>query len=218
MPATIYVARHGETDYNRKRIVQGRGVNSQLNPTGRAQAERLGARLAPVSFDALYSSPLTRARQTANAVLDHQPDPKPPVRLLPGLEEIAWGDLEGVPASPATRDAFDRLHAQWSTGDFETPVPGGESIVDVQTRVLDAWQTILDEQLQTGGTALVVAHGRLMRVLLASILPGYGLERMQDVRHANTGLNILTVEDDGSIAADLLNCTRHWQPRSTTLQ
>ncbi len=48
MPTTVYLARHGETDYNRNRIVQGRGVNSQLNATGRAQAERLGARLSDV--------------------------------------------------------------------------------------------------------------------------------------------------------------------------
>lgn len=215
MPETIYVARHGETDYNRNRIVQGRGVDSQLNATGRAQAERLGARLAEVRLDAIYASPLTRARQTASAVRRHQPPPRPEIRLHAGFEEIGWGELEGVPASPHTRAAFDRLHAQWSQGDFDTPVPGGESIREVQDRVLEAWQTMLREQPQ--GNVLVVAHGRLMRVLLASVLPGYGLERMQDIAHANTGLNVIACGADGVLAPRLLNCTAHWQAESTEL-
>jgi broad specificity phosphatase PhoE len=215
MPDTIYVARHGETDYNRNRIVQGRGVNSQLNATGRAQAERLAARLSDVRLDAIYASPLTRARQTAEAVRHAQPDPKPELRLHAGFEEIGWGDLEGVPASPHTRDAFERLYAQWSQGDFDTPVPGGESVRDVQERALEAWEAMLEEQPR--GTVLVVAHGRLMRILLASVLPGYGLERMHDIEHANTGLNILDVEPDGTLAPRLLNCMEHWEAESTEL-
>ncbi len=215
MPSTIYLARHGETDYNRNRIVQGRGVNSQLNATGHAQAERLAARLADVRLDAIYSSPLTRARQTAQKVREHQSEPVPPLRLLSGLEEISWGELEGLPASRETRDAFDRLHAQWAEGDFDTPVSGGESIRDVQARVLDAWHTILDEE--PDGEVLIVAHGRTMRVLLASILPGYGLERMQDVKHGNTSLNVLQV-DGGRVTPTLLNCMSHWEAESTILR
>ncbi len=215
MPSTIYLARHGETDYNRKRIVQGRGVNSQLNATGQAQAQRLGVRMAEVHLDAVYSSPLTRARQTAEIVREYQPSPLPPLRLLEGLEEIGWGELEGLPASAATRDAFERLHAQWAAGDFDTPVPGGESIRDVQKRSLAAWRTILTAQ--PGGDVLIVAHGRTIRVLLASILPGYGLERMQDIRHGNTSLNVLEV-DGGEVTPRLLNSMTHWEAASTLLR
>ncbi len=164
---------------------------------------------------AIYSSPLTRARQTADVVRLQQSEPAPPLRLLEGLEEIGWGELEGLPASTATRDAFERLHAQWADGDYDTPVPGGESIRDVQTRVLDAWHTILRDEPE--GDVLIVSHGRTIRVLLASILPGYGLERMQDIRHGNTSLNVLTVDGD-HVTPNVLNSMTHWEAESTTLR
>ena len=205
MTTTLYLARHGETDYNRQSIVQGRRINSHLNATGRAQAAALARRMAAVPLTALYASTQTRALETAEAVAAHHPGV--PLLRLPDLEEMSWGVLEGEPTSNYTRQVFTDIYARWNRGDYDARVPEGESIVEVQQRALRAYRRILAEQ--PGGTVLVVAHGRLLRVLLASVLPEYGLARMHDIRHANTSLNRLVVEVDGQARADLLNCTAH---------
>jgi len=96
MPATtLYFVRHGETDYNRNSIVQGRGVDAPLNERGRRQAEALARRFAAVPLDAIYASPLRRALETAEAVRRYHPDV--PFFQVVDLEEMDWGELEGNP-------------------------------------------------------------------------------------------------------------------------
>lgn len=213
MSTTLYFVRHGETDYNRHRIVQGRRINSTLNPTGESQARALAERLRDVPFDAIYASTQHRAIQTAQAVADAHPG-VPVIHLL-DLEEMSWGALEGVPVSEATKQTFTSIYAEWESGNFDARVPEGESVLEVQARALRAYRRILEAQ--RGGTVLVVAHGRLLRVLLASILPEFGLERMHDIHHANTSVNRVLVDDDGCVCADLLNCTAHLDAVTSTL-
>ena len=204
MTTTLYLVRHGETDYNLRRAVQGRRINAPLNETGHAQAARLGARFSDVPLTAVYASPLVRARQTAAAIHAHHPTV--PFVLDPDLEEMSWGVLEGAPDTDATRAAFEAMYRRWESGDFEARLDEGESILDVQTRALRAWDRLMREQ--SGGTVAVVTHGRLIRVLLASVLPEYGLARMHALFHANTSVNHLVVEGD-ACRAERLNCTLH---------
>lgn len=204
MTTTLYFVRHGETDHNLKRIVQGRGVDAVLNATGRAQAEALARRLAEVSFDAIYTSTQRRARQTTEAVA--RAHPGVPLILSEQLEEMDWGVFEGRASSPELEAVFAENYARWAQGIFDVPVEGGESILDVQRRALAAVEAMLDRH--AGETLLVVSHGRLLRVLLASVLDGYGLERMHAIKHANTSVNRL-LWCDGRFEANLLNCTAH---------
>lgn len=213
MTTTLYLARHGETDYNRQAIVQGRRINSHLNATGRAQAAALARRLADVSLDAIYASTQTRAIETAEAVAAQHPGIA--VMPVPDLEEMSWGTLEGEPASDYTRQVFEDIYARWAAGDYDARVPEGESILEVQRRALRAYRHIL--AAHPGGTVLVVAHGRLLRVLLASVLAEYGLARMHDILHANTSLNRLVVDVEGQVRADLLNCTAHLETVTSTM-
>ena len=118
MPKTnLYFVRHGETEYNRKRIVQGRRIDSTLNATGRAQAAALAERFADVPLDVIYTSTLRRAVQTAEPFLAHHPDA--PVHQLPDLEEMSWGIYEGEAASPRIQEIFARINADWRNGAFE---------------------------------------------------------------------------------------------------
>lgn len=204
MTTTLYLIRHGETDYNLRRAVQGRRIDAPLNATGRAQAEQLGARFEDVPLTALYASPLVRARETAAAIGAHHPGL--PVTLDPDLEEMSWGVLEGAAESAETRAAFAQMYARWAQGDYDARLDEGESILEVQARALRAWHRIVEAE--AGGTVAVVTHGRLIRVLLASVLPAYGLARMHDLYHANTSVNRLVVQH-GAVRADLLNCTAH---------
>ncbi len=204
MRTTLYLVRHGETDYNRRRILQGRCINSSLNATGRRQARALARRLAGVPLDAVYTSTLDRAAQTAEIVLEGRA-PVPLFRL-PGLDEMSWGVYEGRPATDDMQRYLDAMYARWAAGVFDEPVEGGESILDVQTRALEALDHITARH--AGQTVLVVAHGRLLRVLLASVLEGYGLARMHEIEHANTCVNQLH-HQAGRYEAHLLNCTAH---------
>lgn len=201
---TLFFVRHGETDYNRQHRVQGRGIDAELNATGHAQAEALARRLAGEPFDAIYASTMRRAIQTAERVAQHRP-PLPFYRLA-GLDEMAWGILEGEADSSYVQHTFATMQAHWGRGEYDRRVEGGESILEVQHRALQALDHVMTHH--AGGTVLVVAHGRLLRVLLASILDEYGLGRMQDVRHANTCVNEL-VHRGGRYEARRLNCTSH---------
>lgn len=200
---TLYFVRHGETEYNRRRIMQGRRIDCSLNETGRAQAEALAARFADVHLDAIYSSALARAVETAGCVAAHHPG-VPRVRL-PGLDEMCWGIYEGEARSERLQRMLDEMYAHWDRGAYDVRVEEGESIHDVRDRSLEAVDEILSAQ--QGNTVLVVSHGRLLRVLLASILEG-GLERMDDFHHANTCVNVIT-HRSGRFDASLLNCTAH---------
>ena len=212
----FYFVRHGETDYNRDRIVQGRRINSALNATGRAQAAALARRLADVPFDAIYASTLDRATETARIIAAEHADV--PLHRLADLEEMSWGIYEGEPPSPRIERAFEALYGHWDRGAFDHRVEGGESIADVQARALRAMEHVLAQHADAEGeqTVLVVAHGRFLRVLLATLLTAYGLERMHELRHTNTCVNRL-VYDGGVYEAELLNCTAHLDRAETIM-
>ena len=216
-PRTVfYFVRHGETDYNRDRIVQGRRINSVLNATGRAQAAAVAKRLAPLDLDAIYTSTLDRAVETASAIAGRHADV--PVHRLADLEEMSWGIYEGEPPSAHIQEAFEEMYSRWGAGDYAYRVDEGESILDVQARALRAMDVILSRHAKQkrAQTVVVVAHGRLLRVLLASLLTTFGLERMHELRHANTCVNRL-VYRDGAYEADLLNCTAHLEHAETIM-
>ncbi len=207
----FYFIRHGETDYNRNRIIQGRKINSTLNETGESQAEAVGRRLSSVPVDVIYASPMRRTRETAAAIAAHHPSAR--VRYLEDLEEMSWGVFEGEPLSSDVSVAFEKMNDLWNQGDYETPIEGGESISQVQRRSLRALDTMLAES--KGKDIVVVTHGRLLRVLLASALDGYGLERMGEIQHANTSVNEVLFDGD-RFEPILLNCTAHLE-RSETI-
>ena len=203
-PTTLYLVRHGETEHNRRNIIQGGGVDSELNAAGRAQAEALAQRLRSVSFDALYASTLQRARQTADILArPHEPLSR---THLHDLSEMDWGVFEGEPPSEERDALMKALKSKWRDGAYDRAVEGGESIRDVQERAQRAIRHILTREV--GRTVLVVTHGRYLRVLLATILDDYGLKHMQELGHSNTCVNRVVVEE-GRAWADLQNCTAH---------
>ncbi|MFQ5572556.1 MAG: histidine phosphatase family protein [Rhodothermales bacterium] len=201
---TFYFIRHGQTDHNLRGIVQGRGVDPVLNETGRRQAEAVARRLADVSLDVIYASTLRRAVETAEVIAHEHADV--PVHFLPDLEEMAWGVYEGKVLADGVQQALDRVYEQWKDGAYAFRIEGGESILDVQQRGIRVMCRLQEQH--PGGTVLVVTHGRFLRVLLSTLLDEYGLERMHDIEHTNTGVNVLT-GSNGCFEARLLNCTTH---------
>jgi probable phosphoglycerate mutase len=209
--ATLYLVRHGRTAYNREGIVQGRRIDATLDDTGRRQAAALADRFADVPLDALYTSAMRRARQTACPVAARHPGLA--ARPDEDLEEMSWGRLEGEAPTEAVRGALNDIKDDWRSGHLGRAARGGgESALDVQARAMRAVRRIFDDQ-PPGATVLVVAHGRFLRVLIASLLPArFGLRAMHRVEHANTGVNHLTYDAGGACSARLLNCTAHLDP------
>ena len=195
---TLYLTRHGETAENAAGLVQGRGLDPDLNDAGRDQAVALARRLAAVPLAAVVTSTQKRSRQTAEPALAAHPAAALIVRA--GIDEMDWGVHEGRGFTPTSRDAattaaYDRLNAQWGAGETDVRVEGGESPDEVWARV----RPVLVElgEAYPEAKVLVVSHRRLLRVLLAGVLPGSegggGLSRMHDYPHGNAALSVLDV-------------------------
>lgn len=108
-----------------------------------------------------------------------------------GLGEIHWGELEGKENPDLTS-----LFARWEAGDFEAKTKGGESPKEVEDRVRPAMAKILDETISPSSSTIpsivFVVHGRLLRILLSSLLEG-SLNKMQSYTHHNTCVNTVQV-------------------------
>jgi broad specificity phosphatase PhoE len=158
----IYLARHGETDYNRERRFQGQGAVG-LNERGREQARELAANARGHGIVALYCSPLPRARQTADIVgtalgLEAREDAR--------FMETDTGDWTDLLFDDVERDQPDAYAAYHAT-DPAFAFPGGESLAHQQRRVVAG----LDDVRNGPTPALVVAHRGVIRCV-KSLGPG----------------------------------------------
>jgi broad specificity phosphatase PhoE len=131
--ATVYLVRHGESAANADPGVR-RSDDPPLTPRGHEQAARAAAALARAGLDAVFSSPLRRARQTADAIASA-------TGLVPavlaGFAEVGMGMLTD-PESPEGRAERDAIFSAWLAGDFRRGFPGGEGFADVVRRVHEA--------------------------------------------------------------------------------
>jgi probable phosphoglycerate mutase len=153
----LIVVRHGETTWNREGRIQGQG-DSPLSERGLAQAQAVAARLSRERVDALYSSDLGRARETARHLAAST---GLEVRLEPGLRERAFGILEGKTWNEVGRD-----NPQSPMKMVEDPaylVPGGESMVEFRDRVRAALGRIALDTI--GKTIAIVTHGGVLGLL-----------------------------------------------------
>ncbi|WP_421939541.1 histidine phosphatase family protein [Pedobacter sp.] len=177
----IYIIRHGETELNRQGIVQGRGINSDLNDTGRAQAEAFYQTYKTIPFDKIYTSSLKRTWQTVQKFIDSKLD----WEQLTGLDELAWGVWEGKPNTEASREAFRAMLETWQHGDYTAHFEGGESVQDVYDRLKEPMQVLMNRPEEK--TVLLCMHGRAMRVFLCLLL-NKPLSEMTEFPHQNTVL------------------------------
>jgi broad specificity phosphatase PhoE len=160
----VYLVRHGETDWNRHGLVQGT-MDVPLNASGRLQARSLADTLSTVWFDAAYTSPLDRARQTATAILADRPGV--PLFTVPELREMSYGLWQGRGSIPRRR-ANPGLDRRWRDDPWSVRFPGGDSLADVRARTRELWGRLVREH--SGQTVLVAAHGHVNRVLLIEAL------------------------------------------------
>ena len=180
----FYLARHGETADNARRVFQGQ-AGSGLNRLGKAQAERLAQRLARRPPTVIFASDLERAAETANAVADAC---QLPVALDPALREVDVGLWTGK--------GYDEIHrlypeewAAWEAG-LDVRRGGGETYAELAAR-MDAALTRIAAAQPDGATILIVSHGGSIKSWISKILNvgPEGLRALAGV--ANTGLTIV---------------------------
>ncbi|HEX5137483.1 MAG TPA: histidine phosphatase family protein [Planctomycetota bacterium] len=206
-PALLLLARHGETDWNRERKVQGH-TDIPLNEEGRRQAQRLAVRVKGFAIDALLASDLARASETARIVGDALG--MAPV-LSPAWREIGLGALEGIDAPGAHKDFGELV-----TAAARQPGPlaaGAETFRAFEARILEGYGALA--RAHAGKTVLVVSHGGTLKTLIAHLvgLPAERIERLS--LRANTGLSVIDFRHDRPQLA-LLNDARHLEDRWTS--
>lgn len=163
----LILVRHGQTVGNVQHMWQG-WTEGELTPLGVQQAEATARHLAALgeAFDALYSSPLRRARRTAEIL--GQALSLPPL-VHEGLKEIWFGKIEGLTLEEfAAR--YPEVHRRWSNRDnVSFTWPGGESRAELHQRARRAIEEIAARH--EGQAILVVSHGGTLRATLAHLLP-----------------------------------------------
>ncbi len=163
----ILFVRHGETDANAAGIWQG-WSDTHLNAVGRAQAIAVARRLADEEghIDALYTSPLRRALETAKIIEEHLSLDAQPVE---DLKEIHFGDIEGLSVEAMAR-RFPAVHTRWQDkGDTTFQWPGGERRGDFFERAAAACRRICRRHQEE--KVVIAAHGGTIRACLADLLP-----------------------------------------------
>lgn len=182
-PKTIYLIRHGQTGHNHRGIVQGRYVNSKLSKKGYKQAKAFFEAYKNIPFQKVYTSTLQRTIQTVQFFIDLGI----PHEELPGLDEICWGDSEGLFADGKNNKQYWAIIDTWKSGDLSPRLRGGENPIDVQRRQKEALQHIAD---QPEDLVLVCMHGRALKIMLAWIT-GLHIKDMDNFDHDNLSLYIL---------------------------
>jgi phosphoserine phosphatase len=175
----IYIFRHGETEFNKLGIVQGSGVDTELNETGHAQAAAFYRAYQHIDFELVVTSKLKRTHQTAWPFIQ---------KGIPWLQnadinEICWGDHEGRISTPESIQMYRDMVSAWSSGNLEAALPNGESARQLSERVgrfLEWIKTRPEKHI------LVCSHGRTMRCIV-TMMKGIGPVGMEGMRHENTG-------------------------------
>ncbi|MSU80684.1 MAG: histidine phosphatase family protein [Gemmataceae bacterium] len=192
----IYLLRHAESAT--PNVFHGAESDVELSAKGRRQAELVADTLAPLQPDAVVSSGMRRAIDTATPLAARL---GMTLQIEPALHERKVAGLSGMP-----HDAMDNIWAEtvkrWTVGETSFTHEGAESFDAIRDRIVPAWQRLAEQHV--GRTVVIVAHGIVCRVLLLSILPGWTVadwEKLGPIR--NIAINELTWDGEAWIAERL---------------
>lgn len=169
-PTRLYLIRHGETEPNKSGVLMG-STDTPLNDHGRLQAASLRERINALEVDTIFSSPLSRAVETATLLFGE----KAPIITDSSLQEFHFGDWEGLHFSTIAAQ-YPEAWKLWLTDWEQTRIPGSENFAAFKYRVISTVEEII--RTQPGRRVAVVSHGGCIRSLLAhffceSVAKGY---------------------------------------------
>ena len=196
----LILVRHGQTEWNAGGRYQGQS-NVALSDTGRKQARFLAERFPVRQLDAIYTSDLDRAKETAECV-----GKRLGLTVCPekAFRELSFGDWEGL--------TYQEISSRWPeeaeklfTAPDELVIPHGETFRDLQKRALDKIYSLYERHIDQ--TVAVFAHGAINKTILAGLMH-IPLHYLWSLRQDNTAVNILRL-DDGYVMVELINSTSH---------
>jgi broad specificity phosphatase PhoE len=196
----LILIRHGETEWNETKRFQGIS-DIPLSPKGAAQASALARSLAGERLAAIYTSPLSRARQTAECLARFHACP---LRVVEDFKELNQGRLEGLTGEDLRRD-FPGFISQWLENPGETVLPEGESLGTLQRRAWKAVEDLLARHVEE--TVAVVAHSFVILAIVCRALE-LPLKAFRRFRQDPTAKNVLEFSERGA-ALRCLNDTCH---------
>lgn len=158
----IILARHGETVWNVEETFRGR-TDLELNVRGRQQAKLLAEHLAELKIEAVYSSPLKRALETAEAIARRH---KLKVNTSPGLIDCDFGKWQGLHLQEV-KDRYKELYQQWAESPQLVKIPAGESLDEVRERALKVVNGVMAKHTEA---VVLVSHRVVNKVLICAFL------------------------------------------------
>ncbi len=201
---TIYLIRHGETELNRMGIVQGSGIDSDLNEKGISQARAFFDTYQHIAFDKIYTSKLRRTVQSVQEFINLNL----PFEQHEGLNEISWGEKEGKIPNYQEDVEYLEIIANWGKGKTDVPAaPNGETPEEVVARQKPVVDIILSRPEEK--TILIAMHGRAIRILLTHLLD-LPLTDMDAFEHTNLCLYKLVYSyPEKTFQVEIANDTTH---------
>lgn len=158
----LYLVRHGETDWNKARRIQGQ-ADIPLNEFGRSLAVKTAAGLRGIPFAVCYSSPLKRALETAKLILAGR---DVPIITDGRIEEMAFGEWEGKCCSKEGWELPERFQAFFDDPEHYEPAEGGEDFAAVKARTGEFLQWLSKEEQYREENVLVATHGAALAGML----------------------------------------------------
>ncbi|MGM9929549.1 MAG: histidine phosphatase family protein [Bacillus sp. (in: firmicutes)] len=201
---TLYLVRHGQTEWNVMHKMQGRG-NGELTEKGVADAKALARRLADTPIDKIYSSSSKRAYETAKLI---DSDRHIPLETSDDLQEMYFGEWDGQFVDDVKARYPQEYETFWEAPHLFEGV-NGETFSDVQKRAEKALKTILESE-KDGSNVLVVTHSIFLRVLLATIKNLPLSDVFKQNRPGNTSLTKVIVDGE-SLHIEFEGCVKHIQ-------
>ena len=197
---TFYFVRHGVTAHTGHRLT-GWMEGVSLNDEGRAQAERAADMLADVEFEAIYSSPIDRTRETAEALARPH---RLKVRTSRGLGEVGYGDWTGRSLKVLARTKIWATLQRWPSS---VRFPGGDTLREVQVRVVDEIERLREKHPR--GNVCLVSHADTIKLALAHYM-GIHIDLFQRLVVAPASVSVLTI---GSYGPQVLSLNALPAPR-----
>ena len=196
----IILVRHGETEWNKEEVFRGR-IDVKLNSTGLSQAEETGKALSGEAIQVVYTSPLSRAHDTARKIIHFQ---DAPVVIEDSFTDLDFGEWQGLPLSEV-RERYSDIYRRWKDEPHLVKFSGGESLREVSERSKSALQKLILEHPEE--TCAIVSHRVICKVMILSML-GLPLERFWDIRQDTCAISIFLYQERRWIV-ELLNDTCH---------
>jgi broad specificity phosphatase PhoE len=192
----IILVRHGQTEWNRVERFRGRADVPQ-NETGLAQAEATGLRIrGEWQPSAVYSSPLSRAVRTAEAIAKHF---DLLVKIHTGLADIDYGEWQGL-TPDEVQDRWPAMLHTWYHQPEEAIIPGGETLAQLRSRGMSAVTEL--SALHAEQTIVLVGHTVINRIILLGVL-GLGNERFWHIKQDTCAINIFEAEKGDFVLVSL---------------